>query len=166
MPNSALVSLRESAAAARAVGLEPDAVRAALRGGGEGGGESGAPGGAGNGGPPRGRGEGGRREGVQNVGGGEPAGAGRPGLVFVVDEAGQPTPRRVRLGLSDWDTTEVLDGLTEGEQVVLVSVAQLQQGQREFADRMPSRAGGPVPGAGAPGAPGGQSSRPGGGAPR
>lgn len=71
----------------------------------------------------------------------------RPGIIFVRQEGG-PQPRRVMLGLSDWDNTEVISGLQEGEQVYLVSVAQLQQQQQQSLDRMRQRTGGVFPGAG------------------
>jgi HlyD family secretion protein len=71
----------------------------------------------------------------------------RPGVIFVQQDGG-PQPRRVMLGLSDWDNTEVISGLQEGEQVYLVSVAQLQQQQQQSLDRMRQRTGGVIPGAG------------------
>jgi HlyD family secretion protein len=73
----------------------------------------------------------------------------RPVVVFVMGESG-PEPRRIMVGLNDWDNTEVISGLEEGEQVVLISVARLQAQQQEFQDRMRERAGGVVPGASAP----------------
>jgi HlyD family secretion protein len=93
-----------------------------------------------------------------------PAGAGdavgrpdtdvRPGVVFVQTATGIE-PKSVMLGVNDWDYTEVVSGLQEGEQVVLISVARLQQQQQEFTNRMRERAGG-FPGAGGTGgAPGG-----------
>jgi HlyD family secretion protein len=88
-------------------------------------------------------GRGGRNRGV---GGGDV----RPGVVFVQTETGIE-PRTVMLGVNDWDYTEVLRGLEPGEQVVLISVARLQQQQQEMLSRMRERAGGPFPGAGAPG---------------
>jgi HlyD family secretion protein len=78
----------------------------------------------------------------------------RPGVIFVQQEGG-PQPRRVMLGLSDWDNTEVISGLQEGEQVYLVSVAQLQQQQQQSLDRMRQRTGGVFPGAGGGGTRGG-----------
>jgi HlyD family secretion protein len=48
----------------------------------------------------------------------EAGGKGRRGLVFVLDAQGQPQPTRVALGLSDGRNTEVLDGLTDGAQVI------------------------------------------------
>lgn len=71
----------------------------------------------------------------------------RPGVIFVQQD-GAPQLRRVMLGLSDWDNTEVISGLEEGEQVYLVSVAQLQQQQQQSLDRMKQRTGGVIPGAG------------------
>jgi HlyD family secretion protein len=78
----------------------------------------------------------------------------RPGVIFVQQEGG-PQPRRVMLGLSDWDNTEVISGLQEGEQVYLISVAQLQQQQQQSLDRMRQRTGGIIPGAGGGGPRGG-----------
>jgi len=71
----------------------------------------------------------------------------RPGFVFVATPKG-PQPRRVMIGLNDWDHTEVISGLEPGEQVVMLSVARLQQQQQQFADQMRQRAGGIFPGQG------------------
>ena len=76
------------------------------------------------------------------------AGAGsgrRPGIVFVQTPGG-PEPRRVALGLSDWEYTEVVAGLEPGEKVLLVSVAQLQKRQQEQSQRMRERLSGPLGG--------------------
>jgi HlyD family secretion protein len=82
------------------------------------------------------------------VGGAQPGpGAVRPGIVFLAGETG-PEPRIVRLGLSDWDYTEVVSGLEPGQRVVLVSVARLQQQQQEFEQRMRQRSGSPFGGGG------------------
>jgi HlyD family secretion protein len=43
---------------------------------------------------------------------------GRSGLVFVMGPDGKPQPRRIRLGLSDGQYTEVVSGLQEGEAVI------------------------------------------------
>jgi HlyD family secretion protein len=74
----------------------------------------------------------------------------RPGIVFVHTASGIE-PRSVLLGVNDWDYTEVLRGLEPGEHVVLISVARLQQQQQEMLSRFRERAGGPFPGATAPG---------------
>lgn len=73
----------------------------------------------------------------------------RPGVVFI-KTATAIEPRAVVLGVNDWEYTEVLRGLEGGEEVVLVSVAQLQRAQEEFNQRMRERMGG-FPGAGGPG---------------
>jgi HlyD family secretion protein len=46
--------------------------------------------------------------------------------VVFVKGAGGIEPRLVRLGLSDFDWSEVLSGVEEGEEVVLLGVAQAQ----------------------------------------
>jgi len=68
----------------------------------------------------------------------------RPGLVFVESPDGAIEPRRVTFGLSDWEYTEVAQGLQAGEQVVLVSAAQLQLQQKQLAERVRQRFGGPL----------------------
>jgi HlyD family secretion protein len=75
----------------------------------------------------------------------------RPGIVFVASENGQPEPRRVMLGVNDWDNTEILSGLEPGERVVMISVARLQQQQAEFQQRIRERMGGPLQGGGGAG---------------
>ncbi len=132
IPNTAVVGMREAAAAASVLGLDEAAVRSVLRAGGA---RTPGEGGA----PERGPGE--RRS------GGDPSK--RPGVVFVQAQGG-PEVRRVTLGLSDWEYTEVTSGLEPGEQVLLISVAQLQQQQQQSLDRMRQRAGGVIPGAGGP----------------
>lgn len=67
---------------------------------------------------------------------------GRPAVAFVRTAAGTFEPRAVRLGLSDWDQTEVTTGLEEGEEVALIGAAQLQAQQQEFLNRIRSRNGG------------------------
>lgn len=78
-----------------------------------------------------------------------PAGPGtsdaRPGFVFVSSN-GRIEPRRVMLGVNDWDNTEVLSGLEEGDTVILMSVARLQAQQAEFENRLRERTSGPFPG--------------------
>ena len=71
----------------------------------------------------------------------------RPGIVFVSVE-GRIEPRRVMLGVNDWDNTEVVSGIEEGTQVILMSVARLQQQQAEFQERIRERTSGPFPGGG------------------
>jgi len=74
----------------------------------------------------------------------------RPGVVFVVNADGSYAARRVTLGLNDFDYAEVIRGLNEGDQIVMISVARLQQQQQQFLDRMRERSTsqGPIPGGG------------------
>jgi HlyD family secretion protein len=46
----------------------------------------------------------------------------------------------VLFGLSDWEYTEVVEGVKEGEPVVLVTVAQILQQQEAFQQRIRERA--------------------------
>jgi HlyD family secretion protein len=72
--------------------------------------------------------------------------------VFVTTSAGSYEPRFLTLGVNDWEFTEVIRGVEEGDSVVIISVARLQQSQQEFLDRMRERAGGngPIPGGSPP----------------
>ena len=84
----------------------------------------------------------------------------RTGLVFVAKN-GTYEPRVIRTGLASYDYTEVTAGLQEGEEVVLITSAQLQQQQQQQRDNARARQGGPL---GQPGgAPGGGGRGPGGG---
>ena len=66
----------------------------------------------------------------------------RPAFVFVEDEAAALTLRPVTIGLSSWDFTEILAGLEDGDEVLEVPLALIQQ--RELLERIRSRSG--VPG--------------------
>lgn len=92
-------------------------------------------------------------------------GATTPAYVFILSPHGIE-PRTVRAGLSDWDRTEVVSGLDAGEEVVLLTVAQLQAQQEELAQELKERVGGLVPGGSRPpagpppgGGPGGSAGR-------
>ena len=69
----------------------------------------------------------------------------RMGLVFVAD-SGTFAPRVVRLGASNYDFTEVVSGLAEGERVALLAAATLQQRRQENVERFQRMTGGGVPG--------------------
>jgi len=140
-------------------------------GGGMGGGMSGGQGGGQGGG---GRGSRGSRGGASG-GGGAVAGAGamasgrqrqRTGLVFI-QKGATWEPKSVRLGVANYDYTEVIDGLAEGDKVAMLSVAALQAKRQEQNDRMKSMTGSPLGGgaAGGSGGSGGSGGRggPGGG---
>ena len=152
VPNGAVVSMRDMRAAAAALGLDDEALRADFAGGQQQGGANAGPPARGQQGPraqpaAAQRADGARRRGGARDGGGAardgagaaPAGVTtRPGILFVVTPQGVQ-PRRVTLGVSDWEYTEVVSGVGESDRVVLVSVAQLQQQQQEMQDRMRSR---------------------------
>lgn len=88
-----------------------------------------------------GGGAGGGGGGAGGTGGG---GAGRTGgAMFVfVKQGTNYSPHVVRLGVSDFDYTEVLSGLKLGEQVALLGAAVLQAQRDELQSRIRSRAGG------------------------
>jgi HlyD family secretion protein len=88
----------------------------------------------------------------------------RTGLVFVQKADSSWEPRVVRLGVADYDFTEVISGLEEGERVALLSAAALQMQRQENNDRFRAMTGGGSPLGGAPA--GGAGGRPAGGAPR
>ncbi len=80
----------------------------------------------------------------------EREGAPRPAITFVVSADGSIEPRPILIGVNDWDNTEVLAGLEEGEEVALIGAAQLQAQQQEFVNRIRERMGGSPFGGGAP----------------
>lgn len=129
--------------------VQPAAERqgaGAVRGGDAPAGMAQRPGGAMEGGMAR-EGQGRNRAGIGN-------GDTRTGVVFV--RKGETVePRMTVLGLNDWDHTEVIRGVEPGEEVVLISVARLQQQQQDMLNRMRERTSGPFPGAGG-GGPGGR----------
>jgi len=64
----------------------------------------------------------------------------------------------VMIGLTDWDRTQVVSGLDEGEYVALIGVARLQAEREEFMERMRSNMGGnPFGRGGMPGMRGGRA---------
>lgn len=164
VPNDAVRNMRDAAAAAGMLGLDPEVVMATLRGGARPGAETAAAsdtttgrsvpmGGdsgarvaqgaaAGAGGRPAPGAAGARGGAPGGMGGGMPrGGAGvasrrnptpsRQGVVFVVTDSGQYEPRMVRLGVSDYDYSEVISGLQEGEMVASLAMAALQAARDE-----------------------------------
>jgi HlyD family secretion protein len=77
----------------------------------------------------------------------------RPALVYVVSGTSF-APRVVRVGMSDLDYTEVVSGLQEGEQVLLLTALQMQASRDSALARMRGRTGG-MPGVPTGGGPGG-----------
>jgi len=159
-------------------GAGSDSARAAWRrargggggwgGGGGGGGGRGAGqwGGRGRGGAGGGNGGGfatggGGGGGGGNGGGGAGGGMGRRAQAVFVKTANGIEPRIVRLGLSDFDYAQVVDGLKEGDQVALLSVAEAQAQREQSKSQIRQRMGSGVPGQ--PGAGGGGGRGAGGG---
>jgi HlyD family secretion protein len=79
------------------------------------------------------------------VAGGGSGGSRRAQAVFVKTANGIE-PRLVRLGLSDFDYTQVIDGVKEGEQVALLGVAEAQAQRQDAQSRLRQRMGSGVPG--------------------
>jgi HlyD family secretion protein len=63
-------------------------------------------------------------------------GSPRPAVAFVIRPDGTLEIRPVLMGVNDWDNTEILAGLEEGEQVALIGAAQLQAEQQQMMNRM------------------------------
>lgn len=93
----------------------------------------------GNGGDASARGNGGAESGRGNGSGGRGASAAQ---FVIVKTATGYAPRFVRIGVTNYDYAEVLSGLTEGEEVVLLSAAQLQRSREENLERIRQRMGG------------------------
>lgn len=101
-------------------------------------GASGSPSGAGGG---RAGGSGGAGAGA-GAGPGPGAGAGGGGMqVVFVKKDDKYTPRLVRMGISDFDYTEILSGVAAGEQVALLGPAVLQAQREQMQSRISARAG-------------------------
>ena len=185
--NDAVRTVREAAVAATFVGLNPDSVTAQVRT------LQGAmrtPGGSTDREPPAGDtpsvksvprrttaagtaagGTAGAPTAIAATPGGRPSNGNatrvRTALVFVEEAPGKFSPRLVRLGASDYDYSEVISGLTEGEKVATLAVQALQAKRDQQNDRFRSMTGaGGMPGAtptSTPAAGTGSSGRPPGG---
>jgi len=70
----------------------------------------------------------------------------RPGIAFVMLADSTLEVRPVLMGVNDWDNTEILAGLEEGDMVALIGVAQLMAEQEDMRNRMSGR--GMMPGMG------------------
>lgn len=68
----------------------------------------------------------------------------RPAFVFRYDANGLLDLKPVMIGLSDFDHTQIVRGLDEGEEIVAVPTSLIAQ--QEFLDRIRSRSG--LPGIG------------------
>jgi len=68
-----------------------------------------------------------------------------PGVVFVL-RAGALVPVPVQVGVTDWESIEVVSGLQEGDSVALLPTASLLRDQAELLERFQRFRGGGVPG--------------------
>jgi HlyD family secretion protein len=125
-----------------------DSMSARFSGGGGGrGGGGGAPGGGRSGGGAPG---GGGRSGGGAPGGGAPDGGGggnttgmdafgigrtEEAIVFVMDAEGMMTARQITIGVQDWEFTEVMAGLQDGDEVVILPSTSLLMSQEAMRDR-------------------------------
>ena len=73
--------------------------------------------------------------------GGARGGAGGRYIVFTLRD-GKTTPVPIKTGLTDLDYVEVLDGLNEGDRVIVLPSASLVNSQREMRERMQRMTGG------------------------
>lgn len=78
---------------------------------------------------------------------GGPGGTGGPEIVFVKEGKGW-APHIVRLGASDFDYSEVLSGVREGDVVALLGAAVLQGRRDQQTQRIQTITGGGLPGTG------------------
>ena len=88
--------------------------------------------------------------------------------VVFVKKDNKYTPRMVRVGISDFDYTEVVSGVTQGEQVALLGAAVLQAQREQQQARVRAGTGGGLqqqqtPAGGAAGGAGGRAGGGGGG---
>jgi len=89
---------------------------------------------------------------MRGGGGGEPGGAGRRTgqadrldevrhrLVMVRDSGGY-APKMITVGVGNYDYSEVLDGLREGDEIQITTISRAKQDAEAFNDRMRSRQG-------------------------
>jgi HlyD family secretion protein len=59
--------------------------------------------------------------------------------VFVLDETGMPKPREIVVGLTDYEDTQVISGLSPEDQIVILTPAQLRAQQQAAAEAQLNR---------------------------
>lgn len=59
--------------------------------------------------------------------------------VFVLDETGMPKPKEIVVGLTDYENTQVISGLTPEDQIVILTPAQLRAQQQAAAEAQLNR---------------------------
>lgn len=134
VPTAALRMRRDAPAAAPALGLEPDAVRRQLAAADS------------TGGPAPGHASAGGRTAPASVEGGRTDASlfGGEFVVFRVRD-GIPEAVAIRAGLTDFDYTAVLQGLSEGDSVALLPTSGLLEEQQQREQNARQRAGSPLP---------------------
>ncbi|GAC1418921.1 MAG: hypothetical protein NVSMB53_17870 [Gemmatimonadaceae bacterium] len=161
VPSDAIRNARDAATVAPVLGVSPDSIKEALaagrqaRGGSPGAASSAASGradftgrrqtGGGTASSTSQRGGTSRRGGGGGGGGGGAGGGGGGGgggMIAFVKTNGRYSPRAVRVGISDFDYTEVLSGVKEGEQVALLGPAVLQAQRQQLQARVRAGTGG------------------------
>jgi HlyD family secretion protein len=156
VPSAALRTQRDVGSAAQVLGLSPNAVQQQLAAsrpsrdsaGGSGTGPSAdSAGRTSMGAAPR---TAGSQRGLRGAGGrtgrGRPQGDGSQYIVFV-KRSGQPTPVWIRTGLTDLDYSEVIEGLSASDSVLVLPSASLVQSQQDMRERVNRiTGGGAVPG--------------------
>ncbi len=191
--NDAIRSTRELATVAPLLGLNPDSLRSMMQrqrsgaGGPNGPGGANVPAQAGGAVPARGAqpGQGGRTGGARGGARGEGRGFGGGGgfgnasttpsfgggastrAVVLIKQNGKWVPKSIRTGVSDFDYTEVLNGLQEGDSVALLASAAMQANRAQQQQRARAATGGglqnnPTGGAAGGGGGGGGGRGPGG----
>jgi HlyD family secretion protein len=147
VPNAALRTQRDVGSAAQVLGLSPEAVQQQLAAGQRDSGAAGQRDTAGRtsmGAAPAAAGGERRRPGGRVAR--TPQGMGARYIVFVT-RGGKPTPVWIRTGLTDLDYSEVVQGLTASDSVLVLPSAGLVQSQQESRERMNRiTGGGAVPG--------------------
>jgi len=69
----------------------------------------------------------------------------RQGIVFVQGADGRILPRAILIGVNDWNNSEILIGVEEGEVVALIGGAALRAAQQERMAQIQGRMGGGLP---------------------
>ena len=154
VPSDAIRNARDAATVAPVLGVNPDTLKALLaagrRGGAGGAGRTASSTASSAGGSDTTQGRrfrGGASSTPGSVGGagagagGGGGGRGGPQVIFVKKD-GKYTPRVVRVGISDFDNTEILSGVNQGEQVALLGAAVLQAQREQLQQRIRAGTGG------------------------
>lgn len=84
---------------------------------------------------------------MRGASGGSGGAIGAPVVAFVKTATGW-SPRLVRLGVSDFDYTEVISGLKDGDEVALLATVALTAQRNQSSARARSMVGGGLPGSG------------------